>query len=350
MGSRHESGQVAPDTNIVGRRSVLGGIAAIAGAAATLSTMDAAAATADTEVPSFLSFAGDPAAALPPIVPGATVKTIGLGDLAVYLAGGALGAPAPGMGTGLQGSDPPVRGPSAAAIAGGSICASLDMPVGSRLARVDIYGIGSLPNPYRLGVIQRDAPHAGTDLVVGQVQSGGGGATSGFTVLDPQATLARGERFTLWLTTSSFAAIPPPEWFIPHGAIYQYISSQPQLVLLDAPVRVYDSRPADPPGGVTKGKLLDGQTRNINGLLGTGVPAGAAAVLANLTAVNTSGGGWLSAYRAGTPFPGTTTLNWFQPGSVVANSAVVRLNGNGQCTIRAAGSADFFLDVFGYYL
>jgi hypothetical protein len=54
---------------------------------------------------------------------------------------------------------------------------------------------------------------------------------------------------------------------------------------------------------VVKGKLLEGQTRDIDLGVGGGVPAGAIGALVNLTVTQTSTSGFLRAYKKGVAQP-----------------------------------------------
>ncbi|WP_334141295.1 hypothetical protein [Rhabdothermincola sp.] len=87
------------------------------------------------------------------------------------------------------------------------------------------------------------------------------------------------------------------------------------LHILPTPVRVYDSRPCYLPNIGTKAPLPGNTPRPCDlKANGSGVPAGATAALISLTATNTAGsGGFLSVYRAGIAWPGTSNLNWSPP-------------------------------------
>jgi hypothetical protein len=124
------------------------------------------------------------------------------------------------------------------------------------------------------------------------------------------------------------------------------------FVPLAAPARVYDSRPNATPLAVVKGKLADHAERVIDPKLGGAVPQGASAVVMNLTATDTNPGGFLSAFKNGVAWPGTSSVNWFQPGSTVANQCTVALDGTAQFKVRCegAGGTHFVVDVVGYYL
>jgi hypothetical protein len=134
------------------------------------------------------------------------------------------------------------------------------------------------------------------------------------------------------------------------GAASRWVKLSRTYQPLAAPVRIYDSRPGDPPPGVAKGKMASGQERVIDATVGGSVPAGAAsAVEVNVTVVDTDASGWLSLFANGVPWPGTSTINWFQPASVVANGTTVAVDAAARFKIRAAGSTHVVVDVTGWY-
>jgi hypothetical protein len=123
------------------------------------------------------------------------------------------------------------------------------------------------------------------------------------------------------------------------------------LHVLGTPVRAYDSRAGQAPLGVVKGALGAGATRALDMSVGGAVPAGATAVLVNLTVVNTSPGGFLSAYRTGAAAPSTSSINWDHAGAVLGNNATVGVNTARSLTVRCgSGSTHLVVDVLGYYL
>ena len=148
----------------------------------------------------------------------------------------------------------------------------------------------------------------------------------------------------LWLCTK---AGTPGTWRRLGGA-----TTAGALVLLDVPVRIYDSRPGNPPEVGSKSPMANGAIRTIDTKAnGSGVPAGATAVLANVTVVNTSASGFLAAFRAGTSTPKASTINWFTANEIVANTAYTDVDPVGQAIAKvpANASTDFFVDVVGYY-
>lgn len=123
------------------------------------------------------------------------------------------------------------------------------------------------------------------------------------------------------------------------------------LHVLPRPVRVYDSR-------ASGGPITSGVTRTVSLLSGTAggspasaVPAGAAAALFALGVVGTSGpNGWLSAFAAGTAYPGTASLNWFGAAQILNTTTWSSVDGSANVNIYCFGSTDFVVDVIGYCL
>ena len=110
------------------------------------------------------------------------------------------------------------------------------------------------------------------------------------------------------------------------------------------PQRAYDSRMDSPGGPITGG------TNRTTSLAISGVPAGAPAVAANLTATGTTGSGWLALTPGGTKAsPGISTLNWWRPSTTVANGTVTGTVEETVTTFAAGGSTQYILDVAGYY-
>ena len=111
------------------------------------------------------------------------------------------------------------------------------------------------------------------------------------------------------------------------------------------PERIVDSRtgvgtPAAPWG--------EGEVRNV-AVAGRGsVPAGATAVIANVTATNTTAWGFLSAWPTGSTQPSSSNLN-FLGGQTVPNLVMLKLGAGGQLSIlNGRGSANVIVDVMGF--
>ncbi|MEO9139774.1 MAG: hypothetical protein ABI345_11985 [Jatrophihabitans sp.] len=116
-----------------------------------------------------------------------------------------------------------------------------------------------------------------------------------------------------------------------------------------APTRVLDTR--DGTGQPTSGPIA-GNSTIVLPLAGvTPIPANATAVALNLTAVQATGVGYLSAYPAGGSVPTVSTVN-FVSGETVANLAVVKIGANGAIDIAngSASPVDALADVSGYFV
>lgn len=125
------------------------------------------------------------------------------------------------------------------------------------------------------------------------------------------------------------------------------------------PGRVYDSRlGAYSPNG----PLATGQSRTVSvansrdpntGSVVTSnfVPAGASAVFANVTIVDTVGSGYLAVNPGGDAVVHASTINWTASGTTVANGVALALDASRQITIVAGGpgSTGVIVDVLGYY-
>jgi len=118
------------------------------------------------------------------------------------------------------------------------------------------------------------------------------------------------------------------------------------------PARVYDTR-ATIPGAMTAGSS---RTISVSSALGPPVvsnfvPAGATAIVANLTIFATTGSGYLSVNPGGVSNTSTATVNWNAAGQVANQGLTFKLDGSRQLNVQCTGGGTgFTLDVFGYYL
>ncbi|HXZ98710.1 MAG TPA: Ig-like domain-containing protein [Candidatus Binatia bacterium] len=119
------------------------------------------------------------------------------------------------------------------------------------------------------------------------------------------------------------------------------------------PFRLCDTRPG---AGLacTGSKLgpaesLTLQVTGVGGPQGQSVPAGASAVVLNVTGVQGTAGTFLTVYPTGQALPTASNLN-LSAGAIQANLVVASLGSNGQVTIyNARGSIDLVVDVEGYF-
>ncbi len=110
------------------------------------------------------------------------------------------------------------------------------------------------------------------------------------------------------------------------------------------PERILDTRQAGaaPVAGSTTTLTVAGRG---------GVPVtGAAAVVLNLTATQTSAPGYFSVFAAGSPRPPTSSLNADRTGETVSNQVTVALGAGGAISIFAEQGAQLIVDVAGYYV
>jgi hypothetical protein len=124
------------------------------------------------------------------------------------------------------------------------------------------------------------------------------------------------------------------------------------------PTRVYDSREALPSPGV----LASGQNRTISvadGRASVGgavtvpdlVPAGAAAVAANVTVVSVAHAGYLAINPGGVTTVNASIVNWSAAGQALANAAPLAISADRKLTVVAGGggSTHFIVDILGYW-
>jgi hypothetical protein len=145
------------------------------------------------------------------------------------------------------------------------------------------------------------------------------------------------------------------------GVLYYFIAGAFRALssvnMLTAPIRLLESRPAwqDPSPGQTKpGRPINNfETWDIpitgQVLGGLSVPAGAKAVIGNVTITNPVAPGFLILFPFGAPQPNTSSIN-YTPGATVANGVTVGLSASGHMAIYAKGSTDVIFDAAGYVM
>jgi hypothetical protein len=107
------------------------------------------------------------------------------------------------------------------------------------------------------------------------------------------------------------------------------------------PARVLDTRS-------TGGALADQESRRLQVTGRAGVPAGATAVVLNVTAVGPPRAGYLTVSPASGTRPGTSSVN-FAARQTVPNRVVTGLSSDGRIELFAAGGAHVLVDVVGWY-
>jgi len=122
------------------------------------------------------------------------------------------------------------------------------------------------------------------------------------------------------------------------------------------PTRIYDTRLGycAPVGKVASGATRDVQ---VTGALNCGpasvtIPTDAAAVALNVTATNQNGGGFLTAFPAGSVRPATSNVNLPPAVRDIANAVVVSVGSGGRVSIYNSdpgNATDLVVDIVGYW-
>jgi hypothetical protein len=129
----------------------------------------------------------------------------------------------------------------------------------------------------------------------------------------------------------------------------QYTFIAPNAYSALSPFRVCDTRPKSPTPQCA-GKTLGSKGTVAIQITGGLVPAGARAVVVNVTAINhNSTRTYLTAFPSGGSVPRASDIN-IDGGAILANLVIVQLNVSGGITIfNSVGSVDVLVDVQGYF-
>jgi len=111
------------------------------------------------------------------------------------------------------------------------------------------------------------------------------------------------------------------------------------------PLRVLDTRDGTGArqGALGAGGIVSTQVAGVGG-----VPAGATAVLLNVTATDPTDTGWLTAYPHGTDRPGTSSLNW-TAGRTVSHQILVPVVDGRVTFYNSTGSVNVTADLTGWF-
>jgi len=125
-----------------------------------------------------------------------------------------------------------------------------------------------------------------------------------------------------------------------------------------SPARICDTRSGNPSGltggaaqctnGTAGERLGAGGTLSVQVTGNDTIPAGATAAVLNVTSVNPSAGGFLTAYPQGGSQPGSSNVN-YTAGQTSANRVIVPLSSSGKVSIYSSAASDVVVDVSGYY-
>ncbi|MCA4132470.1 carboxypeptidase-like regulatory domain-containing protein [Arthrobacter sp. M4] len=109
-----------------------------------------------------------------------------------------------------------------------------------------------------------------------------------------------------------------------------------------APKRFLDTRNSS---ALAAGGTTSFQVAGVNG-----IPAGASAVVFNLTVTEPKSAGFITAYASGSPTPGSSNVN-YGPAQTVPNLVIAPIGPDGRVNLRntSAGSVQVIADVAGYF-
>jgi archaellum component FlaF (FlaF/FlaG flagellin family) len=106
------------------------------------------------------------------------------------------------------------------------------------------------------------------------------------------------------------------------------------------PTRLLDTRPSRAGQGAITEVQITGRA---------GVPANASAVVLNLTALDSSTTGYVTAYACGSPLPNVSNLNYAPGGTAIANSATVPIGTDGKVCLYTSTATNLIADINGYH-
>jgi len=172
-------------------------------------------------------------------------------------------------------------------------------------------------------------------------------ATAGQTIAN-LATVPLGAdgAVRLFTQTGTHLVADVAGWFTGPGAA----RSDDGLFVPHNPTRFLDTRTTPPTGVYGAASLLGGQRADLAVAGRAPVPAtDVAAVVATVTATNTTAPGFVTVHPAATVLPNASNLNVNGPGETVPNLAVARLGHQGRVSLLAQSDLDLVVDVAGYF-
>lgn len=232
--------------------------------------------------------------------------------------------------------------------------APLQLPHGASLQEVTFFVFNSSANlALAIGVVRFTPPSMVTTSFLSFTQPNQGSHT---------VTIAAdlfGDLNPLDMTASSYGLLAFLTGGVTHGLFGARVAYTPPPVpapppppgLFFVPLAVQKRKLDTRDPGPLTSKIASGQTRVLP--LAPELPAGAAkAALVNLTITETEDSGFLALFPGGTPYAGTSSINWSSSGLNLANSAVVAVPASGEVAILAGGGGrtHVVVDLLGYFV
>ena len=130
------------------------------------------------------------------------------------------------------------------------------------------------------------------------------------------------------------------------------VTSPASSVIPITPCRLLDTRPAPDNVGTRVGALGQQETLDV-AVVGTNgnctIPAGATAIVANITIANPTSASFLTIFPTGDPRPLTAGLNWVAGQAPTGNQATIALSASGSMSLfNSQGSVDVIVDIVSY--
>jgi hypothetical protein len=216
--------------------------------------------------------------------------------------------------------------------AGGTLVASLDLPVGATLKEVTIFYESPTGSNVQQASVQRKPTIGAYDAVAPPAPLNQGPSLQAFT-FQVNETINGTATYSVFVSTFDQTQVVG-------GLRFGYISPAQAFTPISPITRVLDTRNAG-------GKLNPGEERTVS----LGVPGNASAAVFNITVTETEAGGFVAVFPAGVTWPGNSTINWFAAGQNLANGVISAVNATGQITVRGGvNKTHVVIDVQGYLM
>jgi hypothetical protein len=212
---------------------------------------------------------------------------------------------------------------------GGTLVASITLPVGAVLKQVTLYYLSPPESTSMTASVQRKLFSGPYEDVSPTAPLPTGTVLQPFT-FGLNQTVDGNYTYALFVTTvdgTQFVGgmrigyLPPPQSFVALTGVPRY-----------------DSRTG-------AGKLASGEERVIN----VGVPAGARAAVLNLTVTETEAAGFVAVFAANITWPGNSSVNWSTTGQTVANAVITPVGPDGKIKVfGGVNKTHIVIDTQGY--
>jgi hypothetical protein len=214
---------------------------------------------------------------------------------------------------------------------GGSLSASVDVPVGAVIRQVTVFYLSPTGGAPQTASLKRKLITGSYDDIVPPVALSQGPDFLSYTFGVTQ-TVDGSATFALFVSTNDATQVV--------GGMRVGYLPPPQAFVALTGVPRYDSR-------IAGGKLAAGEERIID----VGVPAGARAAVLNLTVTETEVAGYVAVFAANVTWPGNSSVNWSVTGQTVANAVISPVGPDGKVKVLGGvNKTHIVIDTQGYLL